>query len=247
MTAGEITSRANPRVKDVVKLRQNRLRHDPGRFVIEGRRLVERAKAAGVELIDVYATASADWKGATLVSEGVMDKMSGGNRQVVAVARSWDLKPPAVGDRERWLALVSVEKPGNIGAVLRSASALGFTGVVVVDSAADVFGANGVRNSMGALFTLPVVSLSGNELAAFCAERDAALIAAVSADGLGFQEASLGPPVVIAIGSESEGLPSWLVAAADQLVTIPMADPALDSLNASIAAALLMAESMRSA
>ena len=243
----ELTSVSNPRVKDIVKLRNRRLHHDPGRFLIDEERLVIRALQAGIEVDDIYRLDGSKLGEGTVVSREVMVKMSGRQNppMALAVAMSWDLAEPEPTADESWLALVEIEKPGNVGAVLRTAAALGFTGVVLVDSAVDPFLPNVVRNSMGALFTVQVAAIDQSRLPDFVKARSARLVAAVSSGGAAPWDQDLGSPIVIAIGSESSGLSDSLIEAADDQVTIPMADDSLDSLNASVSAAILMSESVR--
>lgn len=209
---------------------------------------MERAAAAGVELLAVYARAGVHFPEATSVSDAAMAKMSGRTHppDVLAVARIWETTslPPATA-AGWWVALVGVEKPGNVGAMLRSASALGADGVLLVDSRVDVFSANVVRNSAGALFSVPVAFTSESGLRQFAAERSAQLIATVPEGGRRPWELDLTGSIVVCVGNEAAGLPPGLIEAADAALTVPMRASSVDSLNASVTTGIVLAEVVR--
>ncbi|MBT8250294.1 MAG: RNA methyltransferase [Acidimicrobiia bacterium] len=253
----DITSLNNPVVKDVVRLRTHRKRHDPERFLIEGMRLIERARAAGVDMAAVFASEGVSYPGAVSVSVPVMAKMSGRRNPpaIVAVANCWPLAPSFEGAGATpetrddysgwWVALVGIEKPGNVGAVMRTASALGASGILIVDSAVDVFSTNVVRNSAGAIFSLPIVEIGSDQLREFAASRSALLVATVPDGGTNLWDAPLEDAVVLLVGSEANGLPEDLIAASDAVVTVPMHTSSVDSLNASVSAGIVMADLVR--
>lgn len=245
----DITSLNNPVVKDIVRLRTHRKRHDPERFLIEGIRLVERATLAGVDMAAVFVSEGVSYPGAVTVSAPVMAKISGRRNPpaIVAVANCWPLGAFEVADAspDAWVALVGIEKPGNVGAVMRTASALGGFGVLIVNSSVDVFSTNVVRNSAGAIFALPIVELGLDQLREFASSRSARLIATVPEGGTNLWDAPLDDHVVLVMGSEASGLPEGLIAVSDDVITIPMHSASVDSLNASVSAGVVMAEVVR--
>ena len=153
-----ITSVDNPRVKEVVRLRSGRERRRLGLFVAEGPREVERARAAGLTLVATYfAPELLEWHEGEEVSERVLAKMAyrAEPEGVLAVVEAPARELPRGGTL--YLVAVGIEKPGNLGAMARTAEAAGADALVVAEAQADVWNPNAIRASTGAVFTLPVV------------------------------------------------------------------------------------------
>lgn len=261
-----LTSVNNPRVKDVVRLRNRRHRERERRFVIEGKRELAYAIDAGFPVATLYHCAEfhADRGEADLVrrfaatgttceetSEEVFRKMSyrrtpdGLLGVAEAPALTLDALPDASEgtDEALWLVAVGIEKPGNLGAMLRSLDAAGGTGLLIADAVADVFNPNAVRASVGAVFGLPIATASGDAVRVWLQRRGIPLLAASPQAQTVYTEAALTGPVALAVGSEHRGLgENWLASA--QTVSIPMAGR-VDSVNAATAAALLLFEARR--
>jgi RNA methyltransferase, TrmH family len=237
-----ITSVDNPRVKDVVRLRTGRERRRSGLFLAEGPREVERAAAAGLRLVATYfAPALIDWPGGEEVSERVLAKMTyrAEPEGVIAVVEAPRRELPANGTL--YLAAVGIEKPGNLGALARTAAAAGADALVVAEAEADPWNPNAIRASTGAVFTLPIVEGTIDDVRALAAE----LVAAVAHEGTAYTAADLTQPLTIAIGAEDRGLPKRWLEGARTHVSIPLAAGATDSLNAATAAAILLFEARR--
>ncbi len=240
-----ITSLDNPRVKDVLALRRSRERRRRGLFVAEGPREVERARAAGLRLVATYyAPELLDWRDehAEPVSVRVLRKMAyrAEPEGVIAVVEAPDRQLPR--DGTLYLVAVGIEKPGNLGAMARSAEAAGADALVVAETAADPWNPNAIRASTGAVFTLPVVEASLPEIRRLGAQ----LVAAEPNAAMTYTDADLTPPTAIAVGAEDAGLPAAWLDAADRTVAIPIASGATtDSLNAATAAAVLLFEAVR--
>jgi TrmH family RNA methyltransferase len=241
-----ITSIENPRVKEVVRLRHSAgRRRRAGRFVVEGRREVERAEAAGLAVRDVYLAPAliADWggDGATEVSARVLAHMSyrAEPEGVLAVVdiptRTAPANPTLV------LVAVGIEKPGNLGAMARTADAAGADALLVGDGRVDPWHPNAIRASTGAVFALPIVETTRDELQALPLQRVAATLGAPTPH----TAADLTKPTAIVIGAEDAGLDEAWRALADLEVEIPMHGTTTDSLNASAAAAVLLFEAVR--
>ena len=166
-----ITSVDNPRVKDVVRLRTGRERRRTGLFIAEGRREVERATAAGLNVVATYFVPTLiDWPDGDEVSERVLAKMAyraepEGVLAVVEVPRR-ELPPNGT----LYLAAVAIEKPGNLGAMARTAEAAGADALIVAEAQADPWNPNAIRASTGAVFTLPVVEATLDEVRALPGE-----------------------------------------------------------------------------
>jgi TrmH family RNA methyltransferase len=238
-----INSTDNPRIKAAWALRSSAERRASGLFLAEGPREVERATAAGLRVVEAYhAPALLDWPGAQPVSERVLAKLAYRARPegVVAVIEAPRFRLPAAGTL--YLVGVGVEKPGNLGAIARSAEAAGADALLVAEAAADPFNPNAIRASTGAVFSLPILETTLEQVQGL----PVSLVAAVVGAGTPPDRVDLRRPVAIAVGAEDAGLPQSWQEAADEQVSIPIrAGAAVDSLNTSVAAAVLLFEAVR--
>jgi len=237
-----ITSVDNQRVKDVLRLRKSRERKRSGLFVAEGPREVERARAAGLRIVQTYySPAIIDWGEGETVSDRVLAKMAYREEPegVLAVVETPRRKLPQNG--ALYLVAVGVEKPGNLGAMARSAEAAGADALVVAEAKADVWNPNAIRASTGAVFTLPVLEASLSEIAGL----GVTIVAAAVDAEIRYTDADLGGPVAIVVGAEDRGLGARWLGAADVQVSIPVTGSGVDSLNAATAAAILLFEAVR--
>jgi RNA methyltransferase, TrmH family len=237
-----ITSLDNARVKEVLRLRKSRERRASGLFIAEGPREVERARAAGLRIAETYyAPELIDWDDGEPVSGRVLARMAYRTEPegVVAVVEAPVRELPR--DGSLYLVAVGIEKPGNLGAMARSAEAAGAAALVVAEGRADVWNPNAIRASTGAVFSLPVVEAELGELTGLGLTLTAAVVGAPTA----YTDADLTRPCAIVVGAEAEGLGArWLEAAANH-VSIPVAAGSTDSLNAATAAAVLLFEAVR--
>lgn len=178
-----ISSTQNPRVKAVVSLQQKSSeRRRTGRFVVEGRREVEHCVESGWEVESVFVCEEMEGGSCdiatcrtTLVTREVYEKMAyrGGTEGVIAVVkeRKRELKDLVLGENPLIVVVERVEKPGNLGAILRSADATGVDAVVVCDALTDLYNPNLIRSSIGAVFTVPCVMCGSEECIKFLKER----------------------------------------------------------------------------
>lgn len=237
-----ISSVDNARVRDVVRLRRSRERRATGLFVAEGVREVERARAAGLRIAATYfAPDLLAWDEGEEVSARVLAKMAYRSEPegVLAVVEAPRRALPP--DPTLLLVAVGIEKPGNLGAMARSADAAGADALVVADAEADPWNPNAIRASTGAVFTLPVVEATLEEIAALPTRTVAAVVGAPTRH----TDASLTQPTAFVVGAEDTGLDARWRAAADLEVSIPSHGTTADSLNASNAAAILLFEAVR--
>lgn len=258
-----ITSTHNPHVKDAARLRERRQREKQGRILIEGAREVARAAAGGVEFIEAFVcealATSPDARTAVdrlvtcgtrllAVTPQVFAKLAFGDRAegIIAVARTprhalADLRlpePPLVAVVE------DIEKPGNLGAIMRTADAAGVSAVIAVGQGTDLYNPNVIRASLGTVFTLPVCAAKTDETLRFLRQRPFKIYAAqVDATAL-YAEVDFRGPAAIVLGSETTGLSSIWQAGDVIPVRLPMRGAA-DSLNVSAAAAALFYEALR--
>jgi TrmH family RNA methyltransferase len=258
-----ITSAQNPRVKDALRLRDRRHRDKLRRILIDGARELDRAMRAGVRLWEVFVCQS--WcdspdaqrvlqqipnSGAEVlaVSENVFQKLAFGQRAegVLGVAEtpSRRLDEIDLPENPRVVVLEGVEKPGNVGAVLRSADGAGMSALVVADSRTDLYNPNAIRASLGTIFTLPATAATTAETLDWLRRRGLAIYAAVVQGRLTYDQADYRGPTAIVLGSEAQGLSKAWSASDITPICLPMLGAA-DSLNVSATAAVLCYESLR--
>jgi len=258
-----ITSLQNPRVKELVKLRDRRPRDEAGTFLVEGYREIRRALEKKVALKELYFApewflgenepallAQAEAAGARLfqLSKEAFAKVAYRERPdgLLAVAPQWrltlgDLKIPA---NPLLLVVEAIEKPGNLGTILRSADAAGCQAVIVCDPVTDLFNPNVVRASTGVLFSVPCVVEESSRVLAWLKERKIRTIATTPAAATLYSAADLRGPLAVVMGSEQYGLSEFWLGNADLPVRIPMAGQA-DSLNVAMATLIALFEAVR--
>ena len=240
-----ITSVQNARVKHVVALQQkSSLRREEGLFVVEGQREIEHCVACGYEVVELY-------KKDENVSDAVYEKMAyrGSTEGMIAVVKckSHDLSilsPLTSHPSPLIIVLESVEKPGNLGAVLRTAEAAGVDAVIVCDPLTDVYNPNVIRASIGGVFCVPTAVCSSEECIAFLKAHQIQILTAQLQDSYEYYDYDMRQATAIVMGTESTGLSQQWREAADAHIRIPMLGR-LDSLNVSVSAAILMYEAVR--
>ena len=260
----EITSPANPKVKDVVRLRQRSHRDDEGLMIAEGYREIKRALDHGYAPVRLFYCEELFLKGVN--EPTLIERARGRGAEIVSCSAPVFLKMAyrerpegllAVGPQPRTTladlklpehALVivaeTIEKPGNLGTILRSADAAGAAAVIVCDKCTDVYNPNVVRASTGVIFSMPVVECATSECLAFLRERRFKILAATPhADALHF-EVDLTGDVALVVGNEQFGLTDKWMNEAELRVRIPMLGMA-DSLNVSAATTILLFEAVR--
>lgn len=136
------------------------------------------------------------------------------------------------------------EKPGNIGALLRTADAAGLDAVLIADLKGDLYNPNIIRSSVGCLFTVPVATANSSEILAFLRESDFQVYGAALGDAVRYDTVDYTGATAIVVGTEATGLTAIWKEGADQLVEIPMRGT-IDSMNVSVAAAILVFEGLR--
>jgi len=258
-----ITSLQNPRLKRLVRLRDRRARDEEQAFLVEGFREVRRALERKVALDELYfcrdwflgenepaLLAEAGAAGARLfeLSKDGFAKVAYRERPdgILAVARQWrralaDLAMPA---NPLVLVVEAIEKPGNLGTILRSADAAGCSAVIVCDPVTDLFNPNVVRASTGVLFSVPCVVEESARVLAWLRGLGVRTVATTPSAGALYTDSDLRGPLAVVMGSEQYGLSEFWLKNADLPVRIPMAGQA-DSLNVAMAALVTLFEAVR--
>jgi RNA methyltransferase, TrmH family len=233
MPPPKITSDQNPKLKEIRKLRQRkRWRERSGQFVAEGEDLLAAADAAGWKPVERYCAAGSGLPGTEVEAE-LLARASGlasGTRALAVYEERWASAPRG----PLCVYLHGVHDPGNLGTILRSAEAFGVSCVALGPGTADPFSPKAVRASMGSVFTVPLVKAEGPRA------LPGVKIALVPGQGRALHELEPAPSeAALLLGSERDGLPEAVVAAADQVAHIPTAT---DSLNVAMAAAVALYE-----
>ncbi len=273
-TPQPITSAANPRIKSAVKLRRSRDRRRSGLFLAEGTREVTRAVAAGLEVVEVFycpqlmderaamaALSGLDESTAVFTVTGPLIKMLAYRDEpegIVAVVQqpAWTLNDlPAPDEKSLYLVAVGTAKPGNLGAMARTAEAAGCRAVLACGTPVDAFNPNAIRASTCAVYTLPIVNVEDQSAIDYLRSRGIRIAAttpapvsggaASGADVALYTDADLTGPLALVIGPEDAGLGDDWLSAADLRLSIPMLGETADSLNAANAAAVVLFEAVR--
>jgi TrmH family RNA methyltransferase len=259
----KITSLQNPRVKQLVKLRDRRPRDEAGVFLVEGYREIRRALEKAVALQELYFSpawflgenepaliAQAQAAGAQLfeLSKDAFAKVAYRERPdgLLAVAPQWQrtLDQLILPAAPFVLVVEAIEKPGNLGTILRSADAAGCDAVVVCDPVTDIFNPNVVRASTGVLFSVPLVVAQSSDVLAWLRARGIRTIATTPSAEKLYTDTDLRGPLAVVMGSEQYGLSEFWLRNSDQPVRIPMAGQA-DSLNVAMATIITLFEAVR--
>ena len=239
-----ITSKANSVVKNAKKLHQKKYRKSA--YLIEGWHLFEEAVQAGVTIEKVFALESyrdqlAAFPQTIWVSEEILLDLADTQtpQGIVAVIQKEEVGLPDL-HQGKFLFLEDVQDPGNVGTMIRTADAAGFTGVIVSDKSADIYSLKTLRSMQGSHFHLPIYRLS---LASFVEEAKKSnlpiLATTLSKESKDYRELSPLEDFVLVMGNEGQGISSVMAESADQLVHIGMKGRA-ESLNVAIAAGILM-------
>ncbi len=248
-----ISSTQNPRVKHLMALQQKaQLRRSEQRIVVEGARELRHCINAGytVETViycpDIFDISSLPTSRCELmeVSPQVYEKIAyrGSTEGVMAIVKA--LSDIDLADNPLIVVLEGVEKPGNIGAVLRSADAAHATAVIVCDPLTDLYNPNLIRSSIGAIFTVPCVACSSDECIKFLIENNISILTAQLQDSEPYYTTTMSGATAIVMGTEATGLTDVWRRAATAHIRIPM-QGALDSLNVSVSTAILLFEAVR--
>jgi len=260
-----ISSPHNPRIKQALRLRDRDQRDQRGLLLIEHLRELNQALAGGIEIVELFlderyesiaelfddqnlppleeGLRSRIDSATILASRSAMEKLSYGDRvsPVIAVAQQWpcELSKIALQDRSLILVIDSVEKPGNLGAMVRTADAVGVAGVVLSDPICDVWNSNAIRASQGAVFRLPIAVSTALETQTWLQQNQFQIVTARVEASVAYTKFSWASRAAIVLGSEAQGLGDRWQESSIQGINVPMRG-SVDSLNVSVTAAVLM-------
>lgn len=256
-----ITSFQNPKIKNIAKLSKNKERKEQNLFVIEGARELSLALAAGYKVETVFICPELFLKTdypevlnsipsdkQIEVSESVFEKVAyregSDGLLTLACPRKHGLENLTLSSNPFIIVLESVEKPGNLGAILRTADAAQADAVIVCDQATDLYNPNAIRSSVGCIFTVPVAVCSSQDALAFLRDRNIKTYAAELKASQWYQDIDFTTPSAIVMGTEADGLTDFWLYNSDSRIKIPMRGK-IDSLNVSVSTAILTFEAMR--
>lgn len=253
-----ITSTQNEHVKNVVKLqRDSATRRERNLTVVEGRRELRIALASGAKVAQIFWCAEltdlphpvAEADECFRVSKAVYQKIAYRDTTEGLLAT---IQPPArtleqfqpEHDNPLVIVVERVEKPGNLGAILRTADAAGVDAVMVCDEACDLYNPNVIRASIGSVFSVPAFTLSSEACIAWLKRHEVQILTAQLQDSLPYYDVDMTRATAIVMGTEATGLTQAWRDAADAHILIPMAGM-MDSLNVSVSTAILTFEAVR--
>ena len=255
-----ITSLQNPKLKQLLLLQQKSSeRRRQGLFVVEGRRELMHCLEAGFSVDSFFWCPSVVAGSEELpklpsgvrvfeLSKAAYEKIAyrGSTEGIIAEVRTRQQTLDGLQLPERPLVVVleRVEKPGNLGAILRSADAAGVDAVIVCDPLTDLWNPNLIRSSVGGIFSVPCVACTSEDCIAFLKARGIQILTAQLQDSSLYYDTDMQGPTAIIMGTEATGLTNQWRCAADAHIRIPMLGR-IDSLNVSVSAAVLMYEAVR--
>lgn len=258
-----ISSLQNARVKAAIKLRDRKGREEQDRIIIDGAREIARAVVSGVQLDELFvceelcrspesretlAMLTSAHAPLIPVTQPVFEKLAFGDRGEGLIATAAtprrslsDLRLPP---RALVAVLEGIEKPGNVGAVLRSADGAGLSALIVADGGTDLFNPNAIRASLGAIFSVPVYAASSSDTLPWLRQAGLSIYASRVDGAISYARADFTGPAAIILGSEADGLSSLWQGDDIQAIQLPMLG-VCDSLNVSATAAILFYEAWR--
>lgn len=258
-----LSSTQNPRIKQTLSLRERSERDASSQFIIEGYRELLRAFENGQKIEELFFCSSLflganenaligrlQQNGARLFecNEKVFHKLSYRDRPDgllgVAQQRHLYLDDLQINKNPFLIVAEAIEKPGNLGTILRSSDAVGVDGVLVCDRCTDIFNPNVVRASVGTLFTIPVIEAGSQEALLWLKKNKIQILAATPHAKVEYTDVDMSGPLAIAVGTEQLGLSKLWMDEADLQVRLPMLGVA-DSLNVAMATTILLYEVLR--
>ena len=255
-----ITSAQNPKIKRLLALQQKSAeRRKAGLFIVEGRRELMHCLEAGFVVDTVFYCPDVETGVEPMpalpkdikqfkVTKAIYERIAyrGSTEGVIAEVKTHQktLEDLRLGENPLIVVIERVEKPGNLGAILRSADAAGVDAVIVCDPLTDLYNPNLIRSSVGGIFSIPCVACTSEECITFLKKHGIQILTAQLQDSSLYYDTDMRRATAIVMGTEATGLTEQWRKAADAHIRIPMLGR-IDSLNVSVSAAILMFEAVR--
>jgi len=247
-----LSSSQNPQIKKLnLLINKSRVRKKENRFVVSGERELSRAVEMSYKIDTLFYRKGYDGKILDAQSNNVFElnsslfdrvSMRSGSEKVIAVleSKSHHIKDIFVNNESRILVVEAPEKPGNIGALLRTAAAADWNAVIIANPKTDLYHPQTVRNSMGGIFSIPIATDSSEAVISFLKDNAFNITAAaLDQKAKHFKRVKYLRPLALVFGTEDKGLDQKWKKKAQQIVKIPVKFP-IDSLNLSVSAGILM-------
>lgn len=250
-----ITSKTNPQIKNLVQLQKASERKQQQLIIVEGRREIERALKNNFQLEKLYACAEICGNNPKIeaqetiwVSKEVFEKVAyrGNSDGLLALFKPVfaSLESLSLSKNPLLIVLEGVEKPGNLGAVLRTADAAAADAVLVCEPRTDIYNPNTIRSSLGCVFSVPVIACSSQEAIDWLKAKQITIYATYLEAAVNYLDADFRKASAIVMGAEATGLSAQWIKASDQNLLISMRGIA-DSLNVSVSTAIVVFEALR--
>lgn len=259
----KIISPTNPKIKRLVKLKQRKRRDYAGLTLVDGLREIRRAQEAGITIRELYICPPLLEKFSSRsvvdevyswgvdvceVSAAVFQKISFGDRHegvaATVATKTFKLDATRLPQNPLIVVLENVEKPGNLGAILRTCDGAGVDALIVADETTDILNPNVIRASTGVVFSINVMQASAHQVKDFLTQHGISIVAATPKGSQDYFVQDFRQPTAFILGAEDKGLSDFWLQASDVQVVIPMTGKA-DSLNVSTTAAILVYEALR--
>jgi TrmH family RNA methyltransferase len=242
----QVLSPQNPTVKLIRSLSEKKFRQETGLFAAEGWEMLDRARKAGWLPVHLVSTEPISAWGETrpvLVTEKIMEGLSGQNNPHSVIATFAQRYASEVIPKGVWVALEDMRDPGNLGTIIRTADAVGSSGVILVGQCCDPYSGDCVRATTGSIFGVPLVRMETQAFIGLCKTWQGDVVGTHLTGTEDFRR-TYRPPTLLVMGSERRGLSEGLAVACKTLVRIPMPGGA-ESLNVASATALMLYEAVK--
>lgn len=251
-----ITSPHNPKIREIIGLRKANQRKKNGLIIVEGFKEIEMALKAGFVLEQLYLCDELVYKKASNINSDKAIKVTKQVFEKISMRENPDgclglFKPKFFDFRSLilnkdpvLLILETVEKPGNLGAILRTAEAAGVSGIILCDAKTDIYNPNVIRASLGAVFLVPTIMTTNQKALDFLKKNKIRIISTLTDSNKPYYKINTKKSVAFVVGAEHEGLSNFWKDNSDEHILIPMFGQ-IDSLNASVSAAIVVYEAVR--
>ncbi len=253
----ELSSAQNPKIKELLLLKEkSKIRSEKSLFIVEGKREISAALNAGYKIVELFFASNIIAQEDIDIEAPRVYSLTAALYTKVAYRESTEgliavfkykislFSDITLSKTPLIIVLESVEKPGNLGAILRTADAVKANAVIVCDPLADIYNPNTIRSSLGGAFTNNIITCSNEEAFNWLSVNNINILTAQLQDSEYYYNSDMSKPLAIVMGSEAQGLTDFWRERAHQRIKIPMLGK-LDSLNVSVSAAILCYEALR--
>ena len=257
----QISSKQNPGIKNLLHLQKSAERKKQGLFVIEGLNEIEKAIVSGYETDSVYFCPEITEANTVLslfkskspgriyeINRQIFNKLAyrqdSGGIIVLAKTKKHEINNLKLPDNPLILVIEGIEKPGNIGAIYRTADAAGISAIIITDQNVDLYNPNAVRSSLGCVFTVPTATCEGKTAINYLKKNNIQIFSSYLQAAIPYHQVDYTKPSAIVMGTEATGITDIWVEASNANIIIPMRGKT-DSMNVSTSAAVLIFEACR--